>query len=89
MGYEVLWCYGGIVLTPTLLYSYTPQKNMIMEKKEYIKPSAGVNEMEPVQMIAASAEDIPVGGDGQGGGEALSNRHRGTWGNLWSEDKEK
>ena len=38
-----------------------------MEKKEYIKPSVEVNEMEPVQMIAASAKDIPVvGGDGQG-----------------------
>ena len=49
--------------------------------------------MEPTTMIAASAGDIPIGGDGNGGGEALSNGHRpgrrGTWGNLWTEDKEK
>lgn len=55
----------------------------IMKKKEYIKPSAEVIEMETAQMLAASASDIPVGGDGNDGGEALSNRHRGEWGNLW------
>ena len=62
-----------------------------MEKKEYIKPSAEVVEIETVQMLAASAENIPVGGDGQGGGEALSSGRRpgrrGEWGNLWAEDK--
>ena len=58
-----------------------------MEKKEYIKPSAEVIEMEPTTMIAASAGDIPVvEGSGK---DQLSNRRRGTWGNLWAEDKEK
>ena len=47
-----------------------------------------VIEMEVSLVLAASAEDIPVGGDGQGGGDALSNRRRGTWGNLWEKDKE-
>ena len=55
-----------------------------MEKKEYIKPSAEVIEIDTVQMLAASAENIPVGGNGQGGGEALSNDRRGSWGNLWT-----
>ena len=55
-----------------------------MEKKEYIKPSAEVVEIETVQMLAASAENIPVGGDGQGGGEALSSGRRGKWGDLWA-----
>ena len=55
-----------------------------MEKKEYIKPSAEVVEIETVQMLAASAENIPVGGNGQGGGEALSNGRRGKWGDLWA-----
>ena len=57
-----------------------------MEKKEYIKPSAEVVEIETVQMLAASAENIPVGGDGQGGGEALSNDRRGKWGDLWGNE---
>ena len=60
-----------------------------MEKKEYIKPSVEVIEMDTAQMIAASAEDIPVGGDGQGGGDALSNRHRGKWGDLWADNESK
>ena len=46
-----------------------------------------VLEMEPLQVLSASADDIPVGGDGQGGGEALSTERRGTWGNLWDTDK--
>ena len=46
-----------------------------------------VLEMEPLQVLSASAGDIPVGGDGQGGGEALSNDRRGAWGNLWGTDK--
>ena len=56
----------------------------IMEKKEYIKPSVEVIEIGTVEILAASAFDIPVvGGDGQGGGDALSNGRRGQWGNLW------
>lgn len=46
-----------------------------------------VIEIENASMFAASAENIPVGGDGNGGGDALSNRHRGTWGDLWGTDK--
>ena len=56
----------------------------IMEKKQYIEPQMEVIEMEVSLVLAASAEYIPVGGDGQGGGDALSNRHRGAWGNLWN-----
>ena len=47
-----------------------------------------IAEIEMVKMLAASAGDIPVGGDEQGGGDALSNRRRGTWGNLWTTDEE-
>ena len=54
-----------------------------MEKKTYIKPEIEVIEMDTTSMIAASAEDIPVGGGGTGGGEALSNGRRGKWGDLW------
>ena len=58
-----------------------------MEKKEYIKPSAEVIEIETVQMLAASANDIPVvGGDDQGGTEILSNGRRGKWGDLWDNE---
>lgn len=60
-----------------------------MEKETYIVPQVEVIEIENASMLAASAENIPVGGNGQGGGEALSNRHRGTWGNLWGDDEKK
>ena len=52
-----------------------------MEKKIYIAPQVEVIETELVTMIATSPGDIPVV-DGEGG-EILSNRHRGEWGNLW------
>ena len=56
-----------------------------MEKKDYIKPSVEVVEMAAVSMMAASTPKIDIE-DGEGG-EILSNRHRGEWGNLWSNDK--
>lgn len=56
-----------------------------MEKKEYIKPSAEVIEMEPTTMISVSAGDIPVV-DGSGS-EQLSNDRRGRWGDLWADDR--
>ena len=43
-----------------------------------------IAEIEMVEMLAASASDIPVV-DGSGS-DILSNRRRGTWGNLWSDD---
>ena len=60
-----------------------------MEKKAYIAPQMEVTEIDTVQMLAASASDIPVGGDGNGGGDALSNDRRGSWGNLWDDDEKK
>ena len=55
-----------------------------MEKKEYIKPSVEVIEMDMVSMVAAS---IGVGEGSEDAGGEWSNRHRGEWGNLWSDDK--
>ena len=60
---------------------------MIMEKKKYIAPFMEIAEIEMVKMLAASASDIPVV-DGEGS-DILSNRRRGTWGNLWATDDEK
>ena len=45
-----------------------------------------VTDMEPVAIIAAS---IGIDSDHEGGYEQLSNRHRGTWGNLWADDEKK
>ena len=59
----------------------------IMEKETYIAPQMEVIEIENASMLAASAENIPVV-DGEGT-EILSNRHRGTWGNLWADDEKK
>ena len=52
-----------------------------MKKKEYIAPQMEVTEIDTVQMLAASAGDIPVV-EGEGG-EQLSNDRRGSWGNFW------
>ena len=60
-----------------------------MEKKEYIKPAMEVMSIEAEShMMTASPGTHPGFGDGfaSGDGEVLSNRRRGTWGNLW--DKE-
>ena len=54
-----------------------------MEKKEYFAPVCEVIELETISMLAGSInqkyekeeEDI----------ELQSNRHRGEWGNLWSD----
>lgn len=46
-----------------------------------------VTEIDTVQMLAASAGDIPVV-DGEGT-EILSNDRRGSWGNLWDDGNDK
>ena len=55
-----------------------------MEKKEYIKPSVEVIEMDVMSMLAAS---VGVSDETTDEGAWMSNRHRGEWGNLWSDDK--
>ena len=58
-----------------------------MEKKKYIAPECIVIEMEPETLIAASGElDLGYGGS-EDDVELQSNRHRGEWGNLWSDRK--
>ena len=62
--------------------------NAIMEKKEYIKPEVEVIDIDSVQMLCASNQfditDTPTDNDA-----VMSNRHRGTWGNLWADDESK
>ena len=60
-----------------------------MEKKKYIAPQVEVIEIEFASVLAASASDIPVVDGNGGGGDALSNRHRGMWGDLWGDDERK
>lgn len=62
-----------------------------MEKKKYITPECEIVEMETVNMIANSF-DKPIEGteeDENDSGSVGSNRHRGEWGNLWSDWGEK
>ena len=56
-----------------------------MEKKKYIAPSMEIAEIEMVSMIAAS---IGVSDEITDEGAWMSNRRRGTWGNLWATDEE-
>ena len=56
-----------------------------MEKKVYTAPECLVVEMELVNMIAGSVIEVEPG---NGDDFVLeSNRHRGEWGNLWSDRK--
>ena len=56
----------------------------IMKKKEYMIPTCEVVELEMVSMIAGSITEQPGEGDDF---EQQTNRHRGEWGNLWSNIK--
>ena len=51
-------------------------------KKEYIKPSILVTEIEPLRMLAASTDRIPVGGSEIK--PSAAPEQRGEWGNLWN-----
>lgn len=53
-----------------------------MMKKKYIVPAIEVMDIESVEMIAASVPQIGIDPDGSGE-EILSNKRRGSWGNLW------
>ncbi len=55
----------------------------MMEKKEYIAPEIVSVEVEPSSMIAGSTVDLGTSDDKINSGDALSNRRRGVWGNLW------
>lgn len=56
-------------------------------KKQYIKPAVEIVEIEQeTLMLTASGEQTNAGtGSGTAGDDTpnLSNKHRGTWGNLW------
>ncbi len=61
-------------------------------KKVYIAPAIEIVELEAATILAASPgiearetlDGTSYGGNSKDGGmDAESNRHRGTWGNLW------
>ena len=59
-------------------------------KKVYIAPAIEIVELETATILAVSGLDTgdtldgtSSGGNSTGGMDAESNRHRGTWGNLW------
>ena len=59
-----------------------------MERKVYIAPQMEFVDIEPMTIIATSTPNIGiVGGEENGGDQILSNRRRGTWGNLWADDE--
>ena len=56
-----------------------------MEKKKYITPECEVIEMEIMSMIAASS-DWGIGDDyDEYDPNDMVNKHRGEWGDLWSD----
>ncbi len=57
-----------------------------MKKKIYIAPAKEITEIEMVTMLAAS---VLVSDETTEDDAVMSNRRRGTWGNLWTTDTEK
>lgn len=57
-------------------------------KKVYLKPEIEVLKFEfEAYMLSSSDTGIEDGGDTEDPGiTPTANRHRGEWGNLWSED---
>lgn len=56
-----------------------------MEKKVYTTPECFVVELETVSMIASSINENSGGTITENEAEDMgANRHRGQWGNLWS-----
>ena len=63
---------------------------MNMEKKEYIAPECEIIEMEGAVYMLDTSFDVGLGEDKEDendSGSLGSNRHRGEWGNLWSNIK--
>ena len=46
-----------------------------------------IAELEVVNMMATSQKDFNVSDDPTEDDAVMSNRHRGTWGNLWADEK--
>ena len=57
-----------------------------MEKKEYITPECEIIELEGAVYMQSTSFDKEIGGSKEEENESgwMSNRHRGEWGNLWS-----
>ena len=57
-----------------------------MEKKEYIAPECEIVELEGAVYMQAGSFEGELGDDLEYG-TTETNRHRGEWGNLWSNMK--
>lgn len=55
-----------------------------MEKEEYIAPVCEVIELETISMLAGSINQ-KFEKETEGDIELQTNRHRGEWGDLWSD----
>ena len=58
-----------------------------MKKKKYIAPQMEVVDLDVVTMLATS-KNVGVFDTTTDADAVMSNRHRGTWGNLWAKDEE-
>ena len=58
----------------------------ITKKKEYIAPAIVIEEVEHESLMTTTSSettDTSVGSGTAGNGPDLTNRRRGSWGNLW------
>ena len=79
-----------VVVSVTEINDVRNKRNMMnMNKKEYMIPTCEVVEMETsVSILSGSTPKVDVElGDDLEYGTTETNRHRGEWGNLWSNIK--
>lgn len=55
-----------------------------MEKKEYIAPVVEIAELEVTEMLSSSL-NVGISDEITEDDAVMSNRHRGQWGDRWSE----
>ena len=60
---------------------------MNMKKKKYIAPECEIVELEGAVYMQAASFKGELGDDLEYGSTQDANRHRGEWGNLWSNMK--
>ena len=58
-----------------------------MEKKAYIKPQMEVIELESETMMLTASNEVDVRDETTEEDAWMTNRRRGTWGNLWADNE--
>lgn len=56
-------------------------------KETYIKPEIEIVKLETEPMMLMTSGEVSIGDGEADGSDVLVGRRRGTWGNLWNDEK--